>query len=213
MSSEGSTDVCKGNKGVAFTISVRCESTPTEARVRDLIKANEVIDEIKQHEDFTLTCRVLALTSCDASLAGADRFGYPTDQDSKTVKVHSQAGMGIFVREKSLVSLDAGGKFDVLECDFRTIARVCRSSMVAETRGLGLQVDSMQFYRVLLSEILGGSAPSSKKLHLKQNAIEWSKTIVTDARDVSTEREGLPQRKALTLEIATFREWLVTQKL
>ena len=27
-----------------------------QARVRDLLKANEVIDEIKQHEDFTLTC-------------------------------------------------------------------------------------------------------------------------------------------------------------
>ena len=37
--------------------------------------------------------------------------------------------------------------------------------------------------------------------------------IVTDARDVydklSTEKGGLPQQKALTLEIATIREWLV----
>ena len=44
------------------------------------------------------------------------------------------------------------------------------------------------------------SAPSSKKVHLKQNAIEWSKTIVTDARvydKVSTEKGGLPQLKAL----------------
>ena len=60
--------------------------------MRDVLKANEVIDEIKQHEDFTLTFRVLHLTSCvligvsDASLEGVDRFGYPTDQDSKTVK-------------------------------------------------------------------------------------------------------------------------------
>ena len=35
-----------------------------QARVRDSLKANEVIDEIEQHEDFTLTCRVLDLTSC-----------------------------------------------------------------------------------------------------------------------------------------------------
>ena len=47
-----------------------------QARVRELLKANEVIDEIKQHEDFTLTFRVLDLTSCgligvsDASLGG-----------------------------------------------------------------------------------------------------------------------------------------------
>ena len=71
----------------------------------------------------------------------------------------------------------------------------------------------MQFYGDLLSEILGESAPSSKKLHLKQNATEWSKTIVADARDVyddvSTEKGGLPQQEALTLEIATIREWLV----
>ena len=43
--------------------------------------------------------------------------------------------------------------------------------------------------------------------------MEWSETIVTDARDVydnaSTEKGGLPQQKALTLEIATIREWLV----
>ena len=63
-----------------------------QARVRDLLKANDVIDETKQHEDFTLTFRVLHLPSCgligvsDATLGGVDRFGYPTDQDSKTVK-------------------------------------------------------------------------------------------------------------------------------
>ena len=33
-----------GNKGIALPFSVRCEF------VRDLIKANEVNDEIKQHE-------------------------------------------------------------------------------------------------------------------------------------------------------------------
>ena len=57
--------------------------------MRDVIKANEVIDDIKQHEDFTLTHHVLDLTSCgligvsDGSLGGVVRFGYPTDQDSK----------------------------------------------------------------------------------------------------------------------------------
>ena len=190
-----------------------------QAWVRDLIKANEVMDEIKQHEDFTLACGVLDLTSCgligvsDASLGGVDRFGYPTDQDSKTVKVYSQAGVVIFTGEKSLASLGARGKFNALECDSRTITRVCRSSMAGETRGLGLQVDSMQFYGDLLNEILGESAPSSKKPHLKQNATEWPKTIVTDARDVhdkvSTEKGGLRQKKALTMEIVTIREWLV----
>ena len=190
-----------------------------QARVRDLLKASEVIDEIKQHEDFTLTFRVLDLTSCgltgvsDVSLGGVDRFGYLTEQDSKTAKIYSQAGVGIFVGEKSLVSLGARGKFNGLECDSRTITRVCRPSIAAETRGLGLQVDSTQFYTDLLSEILGESAPSSNNLHLKQNAIEWPKMIVTDARDVydklSTEKGGLLRQKALTLEIATIREWLV----
>ena len=59
----------------------------------------------------------------------------------------------------------------------------------------------MQYYGDLLNEFLRESAPSSKKLQLSQNAIEWSKTIVTDARDVydtvSTEKGGLPQQKAL----------------
>ena len=209
-----------GNEGVTLSLSVRCENAPRrqgQARVRDLLNANEVIDEIKQHEGSTLTFRVLDLTSCkligvsDASLGGVDRFGYPTDQDSKTVKVYSQEEVGIFIGEKPLVSLGARGKFNVLACDSRTITRVCRSIMAAETRDLGLQVDSMQFYADLL--ILGESAPSPKSLHLKQNAKEWPKTIVTDARDVhdkvSTEKGGLLRQKALTIEIATIREWLV----
>ena len=149
----------------------------------------------------------------DASLGGADRFGYHTDQDSKTVKVYSQARLGVFIGEKPLVSLGARGKFNVFECDSRTITRVCRSSMAAETRGLGFQVDSMQFYAGLLSEILGECPPSSENLHLKQNSIEWPKMIVTDARDVYdelfTEKSGFPPQKALTLGIATIRELLV----
>ena len=35
-----------------------------QAPVRDLLKSNEIIDEIKQHEDFTLTYRVIDLTLC-----------------------------------------------------------------------------------------------------------------------------------------------------
>ena len=53
----------------------------------------------------------------------------------------------------------------------------------------------------------------TKNLHLKQNSTEWPKMIVRDNRDaydkLLTEKSGLPQQKALTLEIATFREWLV----
>ena len=86
--------------------------------------------------------------------------------------------------------------------------------MAAKTRGLGLQVDSMQFSADLLGEILGESAPSSENLHMRQSTIKWPKTIVTDARDVydkvPTEKGGLPQQKPLTLEIAIIEEWLVT---
>ena len=63
----------------------------------------------------------------------------------------------------------------------------------------------MQFYPDLLGEILGESALSSKNLHMRQSAIKWPKTVVTDARDVhdkvSADKGGLPQQKALTLEI------------
>ena len=93
----------------------------------------------------------------DASLGGVDRFGYPRDHDSKTVKIYSHAGVRIFIGEKALVSLGARGKFNVLECDSRTITRMCRSSTAAETLGLCLQMDSMQFYGDMLAEILGES--------------------------------------------------------
>ena len=49
---------------------------------------------------------------------------------------------------------------------------------------------------------------------MRQSAITWLKTIVTDALDVYdkvlTEKGGLPQQKALTLEIGLIEEWLVT---
>ena len=53
------------------------------------------------------TFRVLDLTSCGligvsvASLGGIDRCGFSTDQDSKTVKVYSQAGERIFIGRKT----------------------------------------------------------------------------------------------------------------
>ena len=117
----------------------------------------------------------------DASLGGVDLFGYPTDQDNKTANIYSQAGVGIYLGEKRLVSLGARGKFNVLEFDSRMITRVCHSSMAAETPGLGLQVDSIGHVG---REILGENAPSPKNLHLSHSAIRWSKTIMTDARDV-----------------------------
>ena len=66
----------------------------------------------------------------------------------------SSGGMGIFIGEKPVASLGARRTFNGLECDSRTSTRVCRSSMAAETRGLGVQVDSVQFYAELLGEIL-----------------------------------------------------------
>ena len=161
-----------GNDGVAlpflqFVVKV-LQRRQGQARLRDLIKANEVSDEIKQHEDFTLICRVLDLTSCgiigvsDASLGGVDRFGYPADQDSKAGKVYSQAGAGIFIGEN-------------LSCLWVPEASsTCRNAILARSPEC---VGSMKFYGDRLDEILGESAPSSKKLRLKQNA------MVQDDRD------------------------------
>ena len=53
-----------GNKGVLhpcqFVVKV-LQRRQGLACVRESVKANEVIDEIKQHENFTLTFRVLDL--------------------------------------------------------------------------------------------------------------------------------------------------------
>ena len=136
--------------------------------MRDLLKANEVLHEIKQHEDISRTHRSVR---CKSGRCRSVRLSF-----------------------RSVLSVAARGKFNVFECASHTITRVCHSSMAAETRGLGLQVDSMQFFADLLSEILEVSAPSSKNLPLKQNGIAWPEMIAT---------------KALTLEIATIREWLV----
>ena len=100
------------------------------------------------------------------------RIGYPTVQDSKTVKVRSQAKVGIFFGEKSYVSLSARSKFNVRERGSRTITRVC-PSMAAETSDLGLPVDAVQFYSGLLWEILGETAPPPQDLHLSKSRIQW----------------------------------------
>ena len=49
-------------------------------------------------------------------------------------------------------------------------------------------MDSMQFYGDLLTEIIGESAPASKNLHLKQNAIELSKTMVAPGTSMTKSR-------------------------
>ena len=72
-----------------------------QARARDLIKANDVVDEVKHYDDFSrvfaLKCSLIRVS--DASLGGVDQFGCPTDRDSKIVNVQSQAEVGIFIGE------------------------------------------------------------------------------------------------------------------
>ena len=55
--------------------------------------------------------------------------------------------------------------------------------------------------------------PGAPVALLKRSGIKWPKTVVTDARDVydrlTKETGGLPEQKALTMEIAGIREWLL----
>ena len=187
--------------------------------VRDLVKLNSLIDETKSHADFCLTIVPIDLDSCglvgvtDASLGGVDRFGEPTNDESKTVKVYSQAGTLVMLAERGLCE-GRRGKFNVLECLSRTIPRVCRSSMAAETRGLAMLADSMIFFSDALRHILGDKMlKHTPQVTLKTPGIRWPATVVTDARDVydrlAKETGGLPEQKALTMEIAIVREWLL----
>ena len=70
-----------------------------QARARDLVKANEVVDEVKPCEDisrvFALKCGLIGVS--DASLGGVDHFVFPTEQDRNIANVQSQAGVGIFI--------------------------------------------------------------------------------------------------------------------
>ena len=66
------------------------------ALVQDMIKLNDLIKEMKTHENFVLRYRSLDLQNCgflgvsDASLGGVDAFGEPCEDESKIVKVYSQ---------------------------------------------------------------------------------------------------------------------------
>ena len=68
-----------------------------------------------------------------------------------------------------------------------------------------------------LPSVLGRRAENVKILRnvaISTERVCGTRTILTDARDVydkvSTEKCGLPQQNALTQEITTTREWLVT---
>ena len=187
--------------------------------MKDLVKVNDLIEEAKEHSNFSLKFVPLDLDSCgllgvtDASLGGVDKFGTPTADESKTVKVYSQAGTTVMLAEQPLLK-GGRGRFNVLECMSRTIPRVCRSSMASETRGLAMLTDSVSFFEDALRHVLGGSVlPRAPTVLQRQSGISWPKTVVTDARDVydrlSKETGGLPEQKALTMEIAGIREWMV----
>ena len=69
-----------------FVVNVQ-QRRQGQARVLDLSKANEVVHDVKQYEDFS---RVLALQCgligvSDTNLGGVAQFGYPTEQDNKIV--------------------------------------------------------------------------------------------------------------------------------
>ena len=88
-------------------------------------------------------------------------FGCPTEKvTDKQPKCSPQTGSGRLIGEESMVD-GSRGRFKVLKCASKTLTRVCRPSMAAETRGLGVLIDSLQFYVEMFREILGGERPSS----------------------------------------------------
>ena len=73
--------------------------------------------------------------------------------------------------------------------------------------------DSMQFFSDALAFIMGKPLPVTEHVALRASSTRWPETVVTDARDVydrlAKETGGLPEQKALTMEIAIVREWLI----
>ena len=73
--------------------------------------------------------------------------------------------------------------------------------------------DSVSFFDDAIKLVLGrGMVPEAPTVLQKDSSIDWPKTVVTDARDVydrlAKETGGLPEQKALTMEIAGIREWM-----
>ena len=68
------------------------------AIVQDMTKLNDLIKEIKTHENIVHRYRSFDLKVCgflgvsDASLGGVYAFGEPCEDESKIVKVYSRAG-------------------------------------------------------------------------------------------------------------------------
>ena len=61
------------------------------------------------------------------------------------MKTYSQAGHALALADSSLMNGHEGA-FNLLESGAKTIPRVCRSSMSAETRGLAITADGLNFF-------------------------------------------------------------------
>ena len=98
----------------------RLQRRQGQGRVQDALKVDDLVETMKQLQNFTLAFRVLDLNACglvglsDANLGVVDMLGYPTEVDSEPVKVYSLSGDGILpVRNQWLMNL---GRFNVLRC-------------------------------------------------------------------------------------------------
>ena len=84
------------------------------------MRANEVMDEIKQCEEFHYHLIVLVLNNCgligvfDACSGGIDKIEYSTILDSDVVKVHRRGG------RRQIAEQESEGKFNDLACDSGT---------------------------------------------------------------------------------------------
>ena len=148
------------------------------------------------HENFVLRYRSLDWKNCgflgvsDASLGGVDAFGDPCEDDSKVVNTYSQAGHVLALADSSLMN-GHEGVFNLLESGTKTIPRVCRSSMSAETHGLAITADGLEFFHGVFNELArpGRSLSDIVKpswgiteVVTKKRLSQLASTLVTDAK-------------------------------
>ena len=94
--------------------------------------------------------------------------------------------------------------------------------MSAETRGLAITADGLEFFHGVFNELArpGRSLSDIVKpswgiteVVTKQRISQLASTLVTDAKDLydtlSKETSSMPEQRALIFELAGFREWLV----
>jgi len=182
----------------------------SKACIGSLMRANEIVTEMKQDPDFALTFRPMNLSKggiivvTDAALGNVDEDGFHLGEADS--KVFSQSCYMVGYADADLLS-GKTGTFNPLDSRSHRVPRVSRSSYGSETMGFEEGVDAAQLLRMMLAEVLGHPVLGKQAL---ESMDKIPLTAVVDAKDthdkVRSDTSSWGSMKSLAYTVAWLRQ-------